>query len=71
MTNTAHAYELTPEKETTVIVDYRNAGIGSASCGPELLPEYTISEREIDFTFNIKSVFISDVSPFDEFVGDN
>ncbi len=71
LTNTAHAYELTPEKETTVIVDYRNAGIGSASCGPELLPEYTISEREIDFTFNIKSVFISDVSPFDEFVGDN
>ena len=71
LTNTAHAYELTPEKETTVIVDYRNAGIGSASCGPTLLPEYTISEREIDFTFNIKSVFISDVSPFDEFVGDN
>jgi beta-galactosidase len=69
--NTAHAYELKPEKETTVIVDYRNAGIGSASCGPELLPEYTISEREIELTFNIKSVFAPDVSPFDEFVGDN
>jgi biotin carboxyl carrier protein len=71
LTNTAHAYELKPEKETTVIVDYRNAGIGSESCGPKLLPEYTISEREIDFTFNIKSVFAPDVSPFDEFVGDN
>jgi beta-galactosidase len=71
LTGTAHAYELKPEKETTVIVDYRNAGIGSESCGPKLLPEYTISEREIDFTFNIKSVFAPDVSPFDEFVGDN
>ncbi len=70
LTNTPHSYELKAEKETTVIVDYRNAGIGSASCGPELLPQYTISEREIDFTFNIKSVFISDVSPFDEFVGE-
>ena len=71
LTNTPHSYELKAEKETTVIVDYRNAGIGSASCGPELLPEYTINEREIDFTFNIKSVFISGISPFDEFVGDN
>lgn len=71
LTSTPHAYELTAEKETTVTVDYRNAGIGSASCGPTLLPEYTISEREIDFTFNVKSVFISDVSPFDEFVGEN
>ena len=71
LTQTAHEYELKAEKETTVIVDYRNAGIGSESCGPKLLPEYTISEREIDFTFNIKSVFAPDVSPFDEFVGDN
>ena len=71
LTKTAHAYELKAEKETTVIIDYRNAGIGSASCGPTLLPEYTISEKEIDFTFNIKSVFAPDVSPFDEFVGDN
>lgn len=71
LTNTPHAYELKPEKTTTVIADYRNAGIGSASCGPELLPEYTINERDIDFTLNIKSVFVSDVSPFDEFVGEN
>ena len=68
LTVTAHDYELVPEKESTVIIDYRNAGIGSNSCGPELLPEYRISEREINFKFNIKPSFIGNVNPFDEYV---
>ena len=68
LTVTAHDYELVPEKETTVIIDYRNAGIGSNSCGPELMPEYRISEREINFKFNIKPIFTGNVSPFDEYV---
>ena len=65
LTETAHDYELTPDRETTVIVDYRNAGIGSHSCGPELAPKYRISERKINFTFNIKPCFTGNVSPFD------
>jgi beta-galactosidase len=68
LTVTAHDYELVPEHETTVIIDYRNAGIGSNSCGPELLPQYRISEREFNFKFNIKPSFTANVSPFDEYV---
>lgn len=54
VSETAHDYELVPLKETVVNVDYRNAGIGSASCGPTLDRRYAITEETIDFTFEIK-----------------
>ena len=68
LTNTAHNWELTPDKEGTVIIDYRNAGIGSNSCGPTLLPEYTISERKILFSFNIRPTLTANTLPFGEYV---
>jgi beta-galactosidase len=57
-----------PEKETTVIIDYKNAGIGSASCGPELNPIYQITEKEFDFSFCFKPCFVGNLSLFDEYV---
>ena len=62
-----HNYELVPERESTVIIDYRNAGIGSNSCGPELLPEYRISEKEIDFEFSFSPEFIGNIDPFQKY----
>ncbi len=53
LSTVAHNYELVPEKDTTVIIDYRNAGIGSNSCGPELDRQYQINEEEFDFSFSI------------------
>ena len=58
LTATAHNYELKPERETTVIIDYRNAGIGSNSCGPELAPKYRIDEKNIHFTFSFSPTFV-------------
>ena len=68
LTVTAHDYELKPNKETTVIIDYRNAGIGSNSCGPELDPKYAINDNEIEFSFNIKPLFTGNRCPFGEYV---
>ena len=68
LTEAAHRYELTPALESTVIIDYRNAGIGSASCGPTLPEMYRISEGEIDFSFNFKPTFVGDLNPFSEYV---
>lgn len=68
LTVAQHSYELTPAKETTVIIDYRNAGIGSASCGPTLLPEYRISESDIHFKFNIKPTLSSNLTPLTDYV---
>ena len=64
LTKTKHNYELVPEKETTVIIDYRTAGIGSNSCGPELEPVYRISEREIHFEFSFSPEFNGNINPF-------
>jgi len=64
----AHDFELVPEKETTVIIDYRNAGIGSASCGPALLKEYSIVEKEFEFSFSFKPSFSGNIDPFAEYV---
>ena len=67
LTKIPHNYELVPEKETTVIIDYRNAGIGSNSCGPDLLPEYRISEKQISFEFEFSPEFTGNINPFKKY----
>ena len=49
-----HTDELKADGTTHLRIDYRNSGIGSASCGPELDAKYRISEKEIHFEFYIK-----------------
>ncbi len=63
----AHDYELCPDKKTYVIIDYRNAGIGSHSCGPELLPEYRVSEKQFNFSFSFSPEFIGNIDPFSKY----
>ena len=57
LTRTAHHFELKPEKETTVIIDYRQSGIGSNSCGPALDPMYRIYDDDFSFTLRLTPVF--------------
>lgn len=47
----AHNYELTPCGDTVLCLDYAQNGIGSNSCGPELLEKYRLDEEH--FTFEI------------------
>ncbi len=68
LSNVRHNYELVPERETTVIIDYRQSGIGSRSCGPELSEEYAINEEHIDFTHYVKPVFSGNIDPFFEYI---
>lgn len=67
LSSAAHDFELIPERDTTVIIDYRNAGIGSNSCGPELAPEYRITEEKFAFKFYIKPVMTGNILPFREY----
>ena len=48
-----HWDELHPDGFTHVRVDYKNSGIGSNSCGPELREKYRLAEKNIDFGFTI------------------
>lgn len=49
-----HSDELKEDGRTHLRIDYKNSGIGSASCGPELSDHYKLSEKNIKFTFYIK-----------------
>lgn len=54
--NAAHTDELKKSPFTHIRIDYKNSGIGSAACGPELKDEYRLKEKDIDFEFSIKLI---------------
>lgn len=43
-----HIDEIVKSKKTIIRIDYKNSGIGSASCGPALLEKYRLSEKKIE-----------------------
>ena len=50
LTSKAHNFELVPCGDTVFCLDYRQNGIGSNSCGPQLKPSYAMpSEFTFDF----------------------
>ena len=51
--NTRHGAELMKTGKTYVRIDYKDSGIGSNSCGPELLEQYRLKENEINFAFTL------------------
>ena len=65
LTAAEHPHELTRRDETIVHLDYMNSGVGSNSCGPELLPQYRLSQPKIDFKLRLKPVFKEEVSLLD------
>ena len=67
LTETAHDYELVPLKETVVNIDYRHAGIGSASCGPTLAKRWRLTDSVIDFSFRLLPARVNDLDPFEEY----
>ena len=54
LTEKMHNYELEPSPYTVLCVDYRQSGIGSASCGPMLLEEYRLNGEKMEFSVRLK-----------------
>ncbi|MBR5518651.1 MAG: glycoside hydrolase family 2 [Clostridia bacterium] len=49
-----HIDELKKEDATIVRIDYKASGVGSNSCGPDIMEKYRLSEKKIEnFTFYI------------------
>ncbi|NLB54446.1 MAG: beta-galactosidase subunit alpha, partial [Lentisphaerae bacterium] len=44
-----HTSDLVPREYITVNIDHAQRGIGSASCGPELLPKYEVKPEPFKF----------------------
>ena len=49
----SHNYELKESDSTVFCMDYAMNGIGSNSCGPEVLPQYRFEETEFTFSFKL------------------
>lgn len=65
LTAADHNYKLVKRPETIVNLDCRMSGIGSNSCGPELLPQYRLSQTELQFKLRIKPIFKEEISLLD------
>ncbi len=53
LTQAAHNYELVPCGHTVLTLDYRQAGIGSNSCGPALDEKYRLAGPELRWSFRL------------------
>ncbi len=54
LTKAQHTDELVADGSTHLRLDYKNSGIGSASCGPVLEERYRLKEKQMEFSFIIK-----------------
>ncbi|MBR5808976.1 MAG: DUF4981 domain-containing protein, partial [Clostridia bacterium] len=55
---TKHREELVKNDYVTLRIDYKNSGVGSSACGPELLEPYRLSEKKVEFEYIISSDII-------------
>ena len=49
-----HTDELVKDENVIVRIDYKNSGIGSASCGTVLADKYQFNDKKVNFEFFIK-----------------
>ncbi len=54
LTEKAHNYELIPCESNVLCLDYKMSGVGSNSCGPELIKQYRLDASEFTFTLHLK-----------------
>ncbi len=50
-----HTDELQKSPYTHVRIDYKDSGMGSKACGPDLQEKYRLSEKEIRFGFTLRT----------------
>jgi beta-galactosidase len=60
LTAARHDYELKRRDETIVHLDYKMSGVGSNSCGPQLLEPYRFQEKRFAFELTITPLFKED-----------
>ena len=53
LTEKKHGFELEKDAYTNVRIDYKVSGIGSESCGPEILDKYKMKDKRVHFEYSI------------------
>ncbi len=54
LTNARHTYELKHRDEITLNIDYAQCGLGNASCGPGVLPQYLLTPSAVNFSVRLE-----------------
>ena len=54
LTEATHTDKLVKDDCTNVRIDYKVSGIGSNSCGPQMMDKYKLTDENIVFSFSIK-----------------
>lgn len=54
LTQAKHTYELPCRDEITLNVDYAQCGLGNASCGPGVLPQYLLTPTKVNFSVRLE-----------------
>ena len=49
-----HTDELVKDDSINVRIDYKMSGLGTNSCGPDVMEKYRLSEKKVNFKFYIK-----------------
>jgi hypothetical protein len=58
-----HTYELERQEEITLNLDYRQGGLGSASCGPGTRPEYLLQPEPVQYSVRLRPFSAREESP--------
>ena len=51
-----HTYDLKPHEEIILSLDFAQRGLGTASCGPDTLPEYRLMEPRYAWSYRVEVV---------------
>ncbi|MEE8391782.1 MAG: hypothetical protein V3S14_13440, partial [Anaerolineae bacterium] len=65
LTQAIHTYELERRDSITLNLDYKQSGLGGASCGPGTLPQYLIEPREVRFSLRLRPISLQASSPLE------
>jgi hypothetical protein len=63
LTEARHTYELERQDEITLNLDYAQAGLGSASCGPGTRDEYLLQPEPVQFSVRLRPFSAQDGTP--------
>jgi beta-galactosidase len=53
LASATHDVELTPRPETVIHLDVAHRGLGTASCGPDTLPQYLVGPGTYNWSWTI------------------
>ena len=66
LTQARHPYELTYENETYLSINYRSQGTGNASCGPDVLGQYTLpTSKTYSYCYTLVPYTVKDADLYD------